>query len=220
MRFSHAGNVLTRMGNRYAGPGSPIGMYRASDGWIAFTVATAEHGQTLLDVTGLTHLLDLPGVTSVTDVMIDASILDLALNGWLAERTVEEAVDLLQAVRLAVAPVLSMQALLKDPQLAAREWWRMTEVDGQSVTIPGPPFRIDDWEWNACAAPGPGSVRCCSCPAFECVGCGVVGRHRAIGRHPRPRPHTRLGRTTRRPLAGRARRRCRDGGSPVGPHAP
>ena len=164
VRFSHAGNVLTRMGNRYAGPGSPIGMYRASDGWIAFTVATAEHGQTLLDVTGLTHLLDLPGVTSVTDVMIDASILDPALNGWLAERTVEEAVDLLQAVRLAVAPVLSMQALLKDPQLAAREWWRMTEVDGQSVTIPGPPFRIDDWEWNACAAPGPGSVAVAPAP--------------------------------------------------------
>ena len=153
VRFSHAGNVLPRMGNRYAGPGSPIGMYRASDGWIAFTVATAEHGQTLLEVTGLTHLLELPGITSVTDVMINASILDPALNGWLAETTVEEAVELLQAVRLAVAPVLTMQEVLADPQLEARAWWQATEVDGRTVRIPGPPFRIDDWKWQARPAP-------------------------------------------------------------------
>ena len=156
VRFSHAGDVLRRMGNRYAGPGSPIGMYRASDGWIAFTVATAEHGQTLLDVTGLTHLLELPGISSVTDVMINADILDPALNGWLAETTVGDAVELLQAVRLAVAPVLTMHELLDDPQLAAREWWRAANVDGRTVRIPGPPFRIDNWRWQADPAPAQG----------------------------------------------------------------
>jgi crotonobetainyl-CoA:carnitine CoA-transferase CaiB-like acyl-CoA transferase len=152
VRYTHTGDVLKRMGNRYAGPGSPIGMYRASDGFIAFTVATAAHGEVLLAVTGLDHLLELPGVNSVTDVMINASILDPALNGWLADQTVAGTVELLRSVRLAVAPVLSMSQVLDDEQLAARAWWRDADVEGRSVRIPGPPFHIGDWSWEAAPA--------------------------------------------------------------------
>lgn len=149
---THGGAVLKRMGNRYAGPGSPIGMYRASDGFIAFTVATAAHGEMLLAVTGLDHLLELPGVTTVTDVMINASILDPALNGWLATQTVAEAVDLLQSVRLAVAPVLSMSQVLADPHLAERDWWHTETVEGRPVRLPGPPYRLGGWSWSATPA--------------------------------------------------------------------
>ncbi len=148
VRFTHAGDVLRRMGNRYAGPGSPIGMYRASDGWIAFTVATAAHGEVLLAVTGLMDLLDRPDVTSITDVMVNAHILDPALNGWLATQTVDEAVELLQSVRLAVGPVLTMRQLLEDPQLAAREWWQPVEAAGRRVRTAGPPARIDLVPWG------------------------------------------------------------------------
>lgn len=158
VRYTHAGDVLRRMGNRYAGPGSPIGMYRASDGWIAFTVATASHGEVLLAVTGLTDLLERPDVTSITDVMVNAAILDPALNGWLATQTVAEAVELLQSVRLAVGPVLTMRQLLDDPQLADRSWWRPAEADGRAVRTAGPPAHIDSVPWGPPAPVAPGSV--------------------------------------------------------------
>ena len=48
LKWTHGGEVLRRMGNRYAGPGSPIGMYRAGDGPLALTVATAGHMEVLL----------------------------------------------------------------------------------------------------------------------------------------------------------------------------
>ena len=142
VRWTHAGNVLKRMGSRYAGPGSPIGMYRASDGWVAFTVATAAHAEILLAVTGLSHLLELPGIESIIDIMVNASLLDPALNDWLATQTVESAVELLQSARLAVGPVLTMRELLADAHLSARNWWHAGDVEGQTVRIPGPPFRI------------------------------------------------------------------------------
>lgn len=158
VRFTHAGDVLRRMGNRFAGPGSPIGMYRASDGWIAFTVATAAHGEVLLAVTGLSDLLDRPDVTSIVDVMVDASILDPALNGWLATQTVDSAVELLQSVRIAVGPVLTMRQLLDDPQLAHRGWWHRLDVGGRALLATGPPARIDTVGWSRTAARGSTAV--------------------------------------------------------------
>ena len=155
VRFTHNGNVLTRMGNRYAGPGSPIGMYRAADGWVALTVSTAAHAEVLLAVTGLGSLLDRPEVGSITDLMVNAELFDPALEGWLAEHSVDEVVELLQSVRVAAGPVLTMRELLEDAQLAARNWWVSTSICETDVRLPGPPFRIESLPWRAAPAPGP-----------------------------------------------------------------
>ena len=152
VRFTHAGDVLQRMGNRYAGPGSPIGMYRAKDGDVALTVATAAHMEVLLAVTGLEHLLERPDVESIVDVMVRNEILVPPLLEWLAQRTVAEVVELFQSVRIAAAPVLTMHQLLDDPQLTAREFWRPLDVSGREVRVPGPPFLIEGRPWPT----GPG----------------------------------------------------------------
>ena len=163
LKWTHGGEVLRRMGNRYAGPGSPIGMYRAADGPMALTVATAAHMEVLLGITGLDHLLERPDVASIYDIMVGDKILVPPLEEWLSERSVAEAVDLLQSVRLAAAPVLTMNQLLDDPHLAERDWWTTLEVDGRTVRAPGPPFRIDGHPWRAGPAPAPGS-RTGTCP--------------------------------------------------------
>ena len=33
LRYTHNGDILNRMGNRYSGPGTPIGAYECADGW-------------------------------------------------------------------------------------------------------------------------------------------------------------------------------------------
>lgn len=152
VRYTHAGNILRRMGNRYAGPGSPIGMYRAGDGSIALTVATAAHGEILLALTGLDHLLELPEITSITDLMVNTEIFDPALEGWLATQTVADTVELFQSARIAAGPVSTMQQVLADPHLEERAWWQEADVDGKRVRFPGPPFRIDGVPWAATPA--------------------------------------------------------------------
>jgi crotonobetainyl-CoA:carnitine CoA-transferase CaiB-like acyl-CoA transferase len=157
LRWTHGHDVLRRMGNRYAGPGSPIGMYRAADGWMALTVATAAHMEVLLAVTGLDHLLERPDVTSIYDVMLDESILMPPFLEWLGQRPVAEAVELLQSARLAAAPVLTMSQLLDDPQLRARGWWHAVEAGGRAVELPGPPFHLSGRPWRT-RPPGEGPV--------------------------------------------------------------
>jgi crotonobetainyl-CoA:carnitine CoA-transferase CaiB-like acyl-CoA transferase len=152
VRYTHAGNVLARMGNRYAGPGSPVGMYQAADGSIAFTVVTGAHFEMLLAITGLDHLLDHPEIDSMIDLMVRGDIFEPALNEWLSQFSVTDAVDLLQSARLAVGPVLTMSELLHDPQHVAREWWRPGNVGGHHVLLPGPAIRIDRAGWSASTA--------------------------------------------------------------------
>ncbi len=153
VRYTHAGNVLARMGNRYAGPGSPIGMYQAADGSITFTVATAAHFEMLLAITGLEHLLEHPEINSMIDLMVRGDIFEPALNEWLSQFSVTDAVELLRRARLAVGPVLTMRELLNDPQHVAREWWRPGNVGGHDVLLPGPAVHIDRAGWSATAAP-------------------------------------------------------------------
>jgi crotonobetainyl-CoA:carnitine CoA-transferase CaiB-like acyl-CoA transferase len=169
LKWTHGGEVLRRMGNRYAGPGSPIGMYRAGDGQLAMTVATAAHMEVLLAVTGLEQLLERPDVTSIYDIMVNAAILDPPLNEWLGERAVAEVVELFQSVRVAAAPVLTMHQLLADPHLEARGWWREVSDGPHAVRVPGAPFHLQGRPWRVSAettdAAGSATVGGASSPA-------------------------------------------------------
>ena len=90
-------------------------------------------------------------------MQLRGDIFDPALTEWLSHYTVAEAVELLQSVRLAAGPVLTMTELLDDPQLAARDWWVPAEMEGRTVRLPGRPFRIAGWAWHAGRAPGSGA---------------------------------------------------------------
>ncbi len=43
---------------------------------------------------------------------------------------------------ISVAPVATPEDLLHDPQLVARDFFRTVEVEGERVTLPGPPYRF------------------------------------------------------------------------------
>ena len=43
---------------------------------------------------------------------------------------------------ISVAPVATPEDLLRDPQLVARDYFRVVEVEGKRVTLPGPPYRF------------------------------------------------------------------------------
>lgn len=43
---------------------------------------------------------------------------------------------------ISVAPVATPDDLINDPQLVARDYFRTVDIDGQAVTLPGPPYRF------------------------------------------------------------------------------
>ena len=58
LRYTHNGAVLNRMGNRYAGPGAPIGGYECADGFVGLVLPQEDQMERMLAVTGLVSMLD------------------------------------------------------------------------------------------------------------------------------------------------------------------
>ena len=145
LRFTHNGDVLRRMGNRYAGPGRPIGLYRCRDGAVSITLARDDQVERMLAVTGSSHLLERPGIETTFDLMHHPTLLDDELGPWLAERSRDEVIDLFQAVLAPCGPVNTITDLLDDAHLADRDFWQTGVVAETTVRTPGPPFRL----WGA-----------------------------------------------------------------------
>ena len=138
MRYQFGGESLRRMGNRYTGPGQPNGLYETADGWVAISAPSEAQCQMLLTVTDALDLLDDPRITTASDFQLHPELIDERLIPWLKRHTTGEVVDLFQSARIPTAPATPVSALVDDPHLRERDFWR--QVDG--VTVPGLPFRV------------------------------------------------------------------------------
>ncbi len=149
-RWTHNGADLNRMGNRYAGPGSPIGAYRCRDGWIGLALAQEDQVERMLEVTGLIAMLERPDVESIWHLMTTPGLLDSELVPYLESQPREETVELFQALRLPCAPVAELDQVLADEHLVARRFWHRAPVDGveEKIAFPGPPFRMSGHRWS------------------------------------------------------------------------
>ena len=145
LRYTHNGAILNRMGNRYSGPGTPIGAYECADGWIGLAISQSDQMERLLEVTGLTHLLDHEGVETIYDIMTNQELLDGELVPYLLTQPRADLVELFQGLRLPIAPISTMEDLLTDPHLRDRDFW---QIDADGVHVPGPPFQISDHNWS------------------------------------------------------------------------
>ncbi len=114
----------------------PSDLVRAVDGWV-YVMRIAPNDELFV-------LIDRPdlGAENLTaDVATWFANIDrvfAAVAEWAADKTVDEIVELGQALRVAVTPVLDAAGVHADPQLAARSWW---EADGE-LRVPGQPYHL------------------------------------------------------------------------------
>ncbi len=82
---------------------------------------------------------------------VDPSVPERMAETFAAFFLTQKKLDLLDwavASGVMLAPVQSLRDLLTDRQLATRQTWRSTEVQGKTVMIPGPPIRLSDGDWE------------------------------------------------------------------------
>lgn len=63
-------------------------------------------------------------------------------EGFAATRTKSDLFAAGQKRGISIAPVATPDDLMTDPQLVARNYFRVVDVDGSAMTLPGPPYRF------------------------------------------------------------------------------
>jgi crotonobetainyl-CoA:carnitine CoA-transferase CaiB-like acyl-CoA transferase len=114
----------------------PRGTYRCRDGtWVAVSTSAESVAQRLL---GLLGAGDDPRFGDFAGRIEHREELDALLGDWIGARDASEVLAAFEAADAAIAPVYTMQELLADPHVLARD--AVVEVDG--VRMPGPVARL------------------------------------------------------------------------------
>ncbi|MFI5054354.1 MAG: CoA transferase, partial [Acidimicrobiia bacterium] len=113
-------------GNRLAGY-APHGVYPTNepDRWVAVSVLDDATWDALVGIEGLEGLANDPRFSSADGRIQHEDALDAALARWTERRGDWEVAVELQRVGVPAAPVMDSWAVLADPQLAARDFFRV-----------------------------------------------------------------------------------------------
>jgi crotonobetainyl-CoA:carnitine CoA-transferase CaiB-like acyl-CoA transferase len=135
VEYFSRGFVRGRSGNK-ATAFQPYDAFQAQDGWVVIGAVGFSVFSRICPVLGLDPHEE-KWKTACTEVNSIAGIeFDAILRGWVAERTVTEVVEILNAAQVACCPIMNSKAMAEDPHYQARgvhvEW-----EDGQAGKVKG-----------------------------------------------------------------------------------
>ena len=133
----------TRLGvNRYP-PTCPMGIYACKDGWVGVTALTPSQWQAFARLIGMPELAVDPKFATTPDRFLQADYLDTLIAPRLATRTAQEWFEEGQAMRVPLALVPTMEALLGiDQYVERRAFVPVTHPDLGTFDAPNTPFRL------------------------------------------------------------------------------
>ncbi|MGR7027567.1 CaiB/BaiF CoA transferase family protein [Geodermatophilus sp. URMC 62] len=146
MEVLQLGSKLSRIGSRVRG--SYASTYRASDGYVYLAPLTGRMWQGVSRVIGKPELLLYMGEGTESDTRLEhRDTLDALIEGWTSEHTVAEVVEQMRAAGVAGSAVHTMDEVVADPHLEARNMLRtVPDESGDGIFyVPGSPVpAVDD----------------------------------------------------------------------------
>lgn len=149
--YDQLGIVQQRTGNRSVN-NAPRNTYRTADGkWLAVSTSANSIAERVMRLIGQDQVVDEPWFSSGGGRAQHADRLDAMVADWMRTRTQSEAMEAFVAAGAAVAPVYTIEDVMKDPQYRALE--SITTVDDPDlgpIAMHNQLFRLSD---------SPGAVR-------------------------------------------------------------
>ena len=148
------GEAPTRNGNANLGS-APFNTFRTKDGYVAIACANNGLFTKLAKAIDREDLLDVPEYAENNLRKEHEDTLNPEIEKWTMERTAEEAVEILDAAKVPVGPILGIDDLVKDPQLKARNM--LVDIDHPvlgKVAYPGNPLKFSETS-ELCFDPAP-----------------------------------------------------------------
>jgi crotonobetainyl-CoA:carnitine CoA-transferase CaiB-like acyl-CoA transferase len=136
------GFVRERTGNK-ATAFQPYDAFQASDGWVVVGAVGLAVFSRVCRVLGLDPEEEKWQRASTDINGLEGIEFDALLRGWIAERTVEEVVEQLNAAQVACCPIMNSQAMAEDPHYEARQVhveWQDNQVGRVKGTGVSPAF--------------------------------------------------------------------------------
>lgn len=118
--YTALGRITTRAGSRIPGV-APYNSYMAKDGYVVIGVSSNVLWKRFVEVLGQPELNDDPRFSSASLRIANVDAVDAITQAWVAEKTVEEVVNELNEAGVTCGPVYSVDKLIEDPQVIARE---------------------------------------------------------------------------------------------------
>jgi crotonobetainyl-CoA:carnitine CoA-transferase CaiB-like acyl-CoA transferase len=127
MAYDLLGDVQTRSGNSTTWT-SPRNIYRTlDDRWIAVSASAQSVAERVVALVGRSDLTEEPWFKDHAGRHAHEEQLHDIIGGWIAERTLAEALGAFERAEAVAGPVYSIADIFEDPQFAARE--TLTTVD-------------------------------------------------------------------------------------------
>lgn len=119
--FRKTGRVKQRSGSA-SNTSSPRNVYRCADGrYVALSGSTQTMAMRVFDVIGRPDMKTDPRFATNPDRVRHRDEVDRAVGAWFAERSRDEALEIMRAAGVTVGPVYNIADALQDPHFAERE---------------------------------------------------------------------------------------------------
>jgi len=145
LAFSHLGKVPGRVGNLLPAS-APRNAYRTADGkWLAISSASPNIALRVFRAIDRPDLADNPAYADPVERQRRAVEVDGLVAGWIADRTLAEAMAVFERGEVAAAPVYDAQQLLADEHLRARgSFVSVDDPDLGAMTVQAPVARLSE----------------------------------------------------------------------------
>ncbi len=135
------GDIRRQVGNR--GFHSYIGCFEVKDGWVIIAPATNTIWKRFVEALGKGAMASDPRFMNDMDRFNNAALIDQVVKEWVAPKTVDEVVNLLQEARVPCSVINTVDRLLTDSQVAAREMIKYLDYpELGKIPVPGIPVKL------------------------------------------------------------------------------
>jgi formyl-CoA transferase len=136
------GVPLPRMGSQFV-VAAPAGVYRASDGFVMLGVLLDAHWRILARLIGRPELADHPDYATTQKRVARREEMNALAAGFVAGRTVNEVVALLEAEGLPASPVRTYAESARDPHVRERDMLQDVVLEnGRAAPVVGPAAKL------------------------------------------------------------------------------
>jgi len=139
--YTISGEIRKQIGNR--GFHSYNGCFKAKDRWVQIATPTNSIWKRFLRAIGREDLVNDPRFMNDMDRFYNADHIDPIVQKWVEQRTADEVINLLQKARIPYGVVNTVDQLLADPQVKAREMIKFIDYPGLGkIPVPGIPIKL------------------------------------------------------------------------------